>query len=136
METRTNVIVRYAETDKMGIVHHSNYPVWFEAGRTEFIKKAGIKYSQIEETGLFLPLIKLECSYKKPAFYEDELVIKTKIGEYTMTRISFFYEVLRSGENEMLASGKTFHVWTGRDLKPLNLKKHFPQIYELISKNL
>ena len=79
MTTETNLIVRYAETDQMGIVHHSNYPIWFEAARTDYIKKIGLPYSKIEERGLLLPLIELNCKYKGAARYEDEVVIKTKL---------------------------------------------------------
>lgn len=135
METKTKLIVRYAETDKMGIVHHSNYPIWFEAGRTAFIKEAGMQYSLIEDKGLMLPLIKLECSFYKPAFYEDEIIVRTKIEDFTPIRLTFSYGVFRWGDDELIVAGKTFHVWTGEDLKPLSVKKHSPEVYDLIIRN-
>lgn len=128
----TKFIVRYAETDQMGIVHHSNYPVWFEAGRTDFIKKMGVPYSKIENDGLLLPLIELRCKYKGAARYEDEIIVKTSIKEFTITRISFHYEVYKNNENAIITEGETEHAWTTKLLKPINLKKCYPELYHLI----
>lgn len=132
--SETEIIVRYAETDQMGIVHHSNYPVWFEAARTDFIKKMGMPYSQIEERGFLLPLIELNCKYKGSARYEDRIVIRTRMKAISYSRITFSYEVLRHGEDLILTLGETMHVWTDKELRPLNIKKHAPDIYELLSK--
>ena len=128
----TKFIVRYAETDQMGIVHHSNYPVWFEAGRTDFIKKMGLPYSKIEEMGFMLPLIELRCSYKGAARYEDEITVRTVIKEFTNIRITFYYEVYRNDEPGCITTGETMHVWTDRNMKPVNIKRHSGQIYNLI----
>ena len=132
--SETEIIVRYAETDQMGIVHHSNYPIWFEAARTDFIKKMGMSYSQIEKRGFLLPLIELNCKYKGSAKYEDRIIVKTGIKAITYSRITFFYEVFRFGEDAIITLGETMHVWTDKELKHLNIKKHAPDIYELISK--
>jgi acyl-CoA thioester hydrolase len=132
MVSETHLIVRYAETDKMGIVHHSNYAIWFEAGRTDFIKKAGITYSEIEDRGIMLPLIELKCKFKIPALYEDEIIIKSSIKEMTNTRIIFYYEVVRIGDTPViLSTGETMHVWTDKNLKPVNLKKYSPELFGL-----
>jgi acyl-CoA thioester hydrolase len=130
--SKTEITVRYAETDKMGIVHHSNYPIWYEAGRTDFIKKLGMSYSSLEERGIMLPLIELKCKFLKSAYYEDELVVKTSIKSLSYTRISFYYEVFRKSSGEMISTGETMHVWTDRKIKPVNIKKHLPEIYELM----
>ncbi|MDP4092563.1 MAG: thioesterase family protein [Bacillota bacterium] len=130
--SETKFIVRYAETDQMGIVHHSNYPVWFEAGRTDFIKKMGMPYSRIEESGSMLPLIELKCNYKGYSKYEDEITVKTRIKEMTPLKLRFYYEVYRNNEPELITSGETLHVWTTTDLKPVNIKKHAPEIYQLV----
>ena len=134
METETKLIVRYAETDKMGIVHHSNYPIWFEVGRTDFISKIGMHYCELEKEGVMLPLIDLKCSYKSPARYEDKIVIKTRINKLTFTRISFYYEVYKENECLPIATGETTHAWTDRNLKPINMKKHFPHVFEILKK--
>ncbi|HHV98165.1 MAG TPA: acyl-CoA thioesterase [Clostridiaceae bacterium] len=131
--SETQLIVRYAETDQMGIVHHSNYPIWFEAGRTDFIRELGMPYSAIEEEGILLPLIRLECHYKGFAKYEDEIKVKTSIKKLTYTRIIFYYEIYKNNEEKPITTGETEHAWTTRNLKPLNLKKHSSHIYDLLS---
>ena len=130
--TETFFTVRYAETDQMGIVHHANYPVWFEAGRTDFIKKLGMPYSKIEESGLMLPLLELRCCYKGAARYEDEITVRTSLKEMTLTRVAFYYEVYKSNSPDIITTGETMHVWTNRELKPINIKKAAPHIYSLI----
>lgn len=130
--SETLLTVRYAETDRMGIVHHSNYPVWFEAGRTDFIKKLGLPYSRIEESGTMLPLIELRCRFKGTSGYEDQITVITAIKELSNTRITFHYEAYKNNEPNPIADGETVHVWTNSILKPVNIKKHAPLIYELL----
>lgn len=132
--SKTCFIVRYAETDQMGIVHHSNYPIWFEVGRTEFIKELGMTYSQIENEGLMLPIIEVRCKYKMPAKYEDKITIITKIKEITNVRLTFTYEVLRNDDPVVIAYGETYHAWTDKQLKPVNIKKNAPAIYKFFEK--
>lgn len=131
--SETNLIVRYAETDQMGIVHHSNYPIWFEAGRTDFIKSAGMSYSEIEEAGILLPLIELKCNYKGAARYEDEIIVKTSIKEITYTKITFYYEVFNNRQPKAITTGETLHAWTDRNLKPVNMKKAAFHVYQLLN---
>ncbi len=131
MTSKTEFIVRYAETDQMGIVHHSVYPVWFEAGRTEFIKIAGMSYSEIEERGLLLPLISLQCIYKGFSKYEDKIIVETFIKDIAAVRIIFGYEVSKNGDGKVITEGETSHAWTNKNLKPVNLKKAEPGLYEL-----
>ena len=130
IESETEIIVRYAETDQMGIVHHSVYPIWYEVGRTEFAKEIGINYSKMEELGIKMPLVELACKYYEPVHYEDELIIKTSINKITPARIVFNYKVINKENNKMLGIGSTMHAWVGKDLRPINLKKHFPEIYQ------
>ncbi|NLV36002.1 MAG: acyl-CoA thioesterase [Clostridiaceae bacterium] len=132
--TQTPFVVRYAETDQMGVVHHSNYPVWFEAGRTDFIRKMGLPYSKIEEDGAMLPLLELKCSFKGFARYEDEIIVKTSIKDYTGTRLMFHYEVCKAGSDKPITEGETVHCWTDSSLKPVNIKKFRPEIFDLIEK--
>lgn len=134
--SETKIIVRYAETDQMGIVHHSNYPVWFEAGRTDFIRKMGMPYSKVEENGAMLPLIELNCRYKGFAKYEDEITIKTSVKENTGIRLAFHYEVFRNNEADPITTGETIHVWTNTNLKPVNLKKFRPELFQLVNSAL
>lgn len=134
--SETFFTVRYAETDQMGVVHHSNYPIWFEAGRTDFIKELGIPYSAVEERGCMLPLIELKCFFKGAARYEDEIVVKTSIKSMSVVRITFYYEVYIKGKPDLITSGETVHAWTNRELKPINIKKAQPSLYELMAKAL
>ncbi len=131
--SKTEIVVRYVETDQMGIVHHSNYPVWYEAARTDYIKGIGMSYSEIEKRGFLLPLLELNSKYKGAARYEDELIISTIIKELSYTRITFYYEVYNKSNNVLINFGETMHTWTNRDLKPLNIKKHAPDIFDLMS---
>lgn len=134
--SETLLSVRYAETDQMGIVHHSNYPVWFEAGRTDFIKKMGMSYSEIEERGAFLPLIELKCTFSGVARYEDRIVVRTSIKEYNGVRLTFFYQVCMENTGKIITEGETVHAWTNGDLKPVNLRKFKPEIHQLVTSAL
>ena len=132
--SETKIVVRYAETDQMGIVHHSNYPIWYEAGRTDLIKEFGCTYSEMEKKGVMLPLLSLTSNYRMPAFYEDELIVKAFVEKMTYTRITFGYEVYKVGEDKPINTGTTSHVWTDMSLKPVNLKKYNEELYNLIAK--
>ncbi|MCK5811968.1 MAG: acyl-CoA thioesterase [Clostridiales bacterium] len=132
----TKITVRYAETDQMGIAHHSNYAIWFEAARTEFIKELGISYSDCEKRGLMLPLISLECQFKKPALYDEVLVILSKLDKLTPVRMVIKYEVRKEGFDEIIATGKTGHVWTDLSLRPINLKKKDSHVFLILQKGI
>jgi acyl-CoA thioester hydrolase len=117
-------------------VHHSNYPVWFEAGRTDFIRKMGLPYSKIEESGALLPLIELKCRFNGFARYEDDIVVKTNIVQHTGVRLAFHYEVYRKGSANAITEGETVHVWTDSSLKPVNIRKFKPEINKLIEASI
>jgi acyl-CoA thioester hydrolase len=135
MISEIKVEVRYAETDKMGITHHSVYPIWYEAARTELIKKVGITYSEMERKGIMLPLAELNCKYIIPSTYEDILTIKVWVSKITPARIVFNYETYKEGILKPIATGETIHAWAdSKTLKPMNFKKNFPEYYEKIEK--
>ena len=136
MKTITTLTVRYAETDRMGIVHHSNYPVWFEAGRTDFLRQAGMSYSDIEKRGVLLPLYELTCRYKSPARYEDEVAVVTRVKTLSRVRLILSYDVFLLKDNSLLASGETLHAFTDASLRPLNAEKAVPDIYRLLKQAL
>lgn len=131
----TELIARYAETDQMGIIHHSVYPVWFEAARTEFIKELGISYSECESRGLMLPLIGLECKFHKPAYYEDVIAIESSIQNATPVRLVISYIARNKATDEILATGKTVHVWTDSERKPVDMRKKAPDIFHMMTEN-
>jgi acyl-CoA thioester hydrolase len=95
--------VRYAETDAMGYLHHANYAVYFEMGRTELFRAAGGNYRQMEEQGLFLVVVALECRFRLPARYDDLLTLRTRIARVTPAKLEHDYELLRDGQ--VLATG-------------------------------
>lgn len=134
MISKSIVNVRYAETDKMGIVHHSVYPIWYEIARTDLSKEAGFPYSKMEESGLMTPLVELNCKYYKPAYYGDELIVTATVSKLTPARVIFFYEVFRQGEDKPINTGYTVHAITDGNLKPINSKKLYPEIYSAMEK--
>ena len=133
MQTETTFTARYAETDQMGIVHHSNYTVWFEAGRTDFLKKAGTSNTSIEGYGVLLPLYGMNCQYKSPARYEDEIMVVTRLKKVSRVRLCFSYQVLNVVDHKLLATGETMHAWTDKSLKPVDAEKAVPDAYSMLS---
>lgn len=129
-KSETRITVRYAETDMMGIVHHSRYYPWFEQARTDFIKKSGITYSQMEQMGILLPLTETQCRYLYGLKYEDEVLITCKIDKLTVARIEFSYEVFRLPDMKKMSYGKTKHGFIDKNFRAINLKKTFPDIWE------
>ena len=134
MISKSIVKVRYAETDKMGIVHHSVYPIWYELARTDLSKLAGFPYSKMEAEGLMTPLVELNCKYYSPAYYDDELVVTATVSKLTPARIVFYYEVFRKGQERPINTGYTVHAIVNKDMKPINTKKLFPEIYNAMEK--
>src|SRR5215208_5900285 len=97
------VRVRYAETDKMGVVYYANYLIWFEVGRTEWLRASGWTYREMERDGVALPVIEARCEYRHPTRYDDELEIRTRATRLTAVRVRFDYEVVRAGESRPAA---------------------------------
>jgi len=122
----TEIRVRYAETDQMGIVHHANYLTWFEVGRSELCRARGFSYKEMEdETDALLVVAETYCRYKSPALYEDVLTIRTRVAEVRSRSLRFVYEVYRAVDDVLLAEGETMHVVTDRGKKVRKL----PEIY-------
>jgi len=112
----TNVRVRYAETDRMGLLHHANYIVYFELARTEMLRSKGVSYREVEDSGHFLVIIDLGCKFKKPAYYDDLLTIRTTVARVTHVKIVHEYQVFRTGE--LLAEGHSTLACVDREGKP------------------
>ena len=128
------VRVRYQETDQMKVVYHANYLTWFEMGRTELIRHLGFPYSEVEKRGLYLPVVDVRITYKKPAYYDDIVTIYTRINELSAVRIGFAYEIYREANNkdDLLVTGFSNHVWVNRDFKPVRLDKMAPDLFQLL----
>ena len=105
--------VRYAETDKMGIVYYANYLIWFELGRTEFCRARGFSYRDMEENeDAFLVVAESYARYKAAAYYDDELLVRTHITEMRKRSLRFGYEIVRASDGQVIAEGETGHVIT------------------------
>ncbi len=139
--------VHYKETDQMGVVHHGNYVNWFEIGRTEMMRDAGIAYSDMEKMGLILPVLDMNIKYRQSAHYDECVVVYTCISHYSAVRLQFDYEVRRiSMENDsdrnnfdaseqngvLLATGSTLHMWLNNQWKPARIDKVAPEAFKLI----
>ncbi|GIP38247.1 hypothetical protein J31TS4_15270 [Paenibacillus sp. J31TS4] len=151
--------VRYEETDQMGVVYHANYLTWFEIGRTELIRAAGVPYRTFEERGLLLPLIEAEQAFRKPARYDDIVSLYTRVAAATGRMLEFESQVrLETGAGdpagatgetpgtllrsepvdepagELLVSGRTRHIWVNAEWKPVRLDKREPELFGLLGK--
>jgi acyl-CoA thioester hydrolase len=115
----TRVRVRYAETDRMGVVYYANYLVWFEVGRTEWLRQNGWTYREMEADGMTLPVIEAHCEYRQPAHYDDDIEIRTTARLLTPIRVRFDYEAVRG--DQIVASGYTAHVALDAAGKPCRL---------------
>ena len=115
----TEIRVRYFETDRMGLLHHANYVVYLEQARTDLLRSLGLTYGDLEDECYLLVLTKFELQYKRPAYYDDLLTIRTYVERTTMVRIDHRYEVLRDGE--LLAEAKSTLACVTRDGQPQGL---------------
>ena len=142
-----NLRVQYKDTDQMGVVHHGNYIIWFEIGRTEWMRENGITYRELEEQGLFLPVLGVDLQYKASAYYDDCIAIFTKVATASPVRLEFHYEVRKIEEaafqkqqsqevnepsGELLTKGSSTHMWVNTDWKPAKINKIAPSVYSIL----
>ena len=125
----SRVRVRYAETDKMGVVYYANYFVWFEVGRTDLLRDAGWSYREMELEGIALPVIEAHCEYRQSARYDDELEIRTTGSQLSPVRVAFDYEVVRPSDAATIATGRTIHAALDRDGRPCRLPSRAKGIF-------
>jgi len=119
------VRVRYAETDQMGFAYYGNYMAWFEVGRCEWLRSLGWSYRELEaRDAVMLPVIEAHCEYRRPARYDDELLIRARGELLSPVRIRFTYEVVRADGGAVLASGHTVHASTDLSGRPKRLPAH------------
>ena len=115
--SETTFHVRYAETDAMGVVHHTRYLVYFEEGRSDYMRQREHSYAQVEASGYYLPVSELGARFVGAARYDQRVTIRTWIEELRSRRLTFAYEVVDAGSGEVIVTGFTRHVWTDRDGK-------------------
>ena len=117
--------VRYAETDQMGVVYHSNFLVYFEIGRTDYFRQIGFTYRRMEEDHVYMPVTECYCRYLLPAVYDDELEILTQLEMMSRLKIKFLYEVVRKQDSKLIAKGYTVHVPVNSEGSPCRI----PPVY-------
>jgi len=125
----TTVRVRYAETDRMGVVYYANYFVWFEVARADLLRTLGWTYREMEDTGVFLPVIDAQCEYRRPARYDDELEVRTTGSLTSPIRMEFNYQVQVKGQPEVAALGRTVHAALDRDGRPCRLPARIREVF-------
>jgi acyl-CoA thioester hydrolase len=121
--------VRYAETDKMGVVYYANYFVWFEVARTDLLRSLGWTYREMEHAGVALPVIEAHCDYHRPARYDDEMEVRAKGRMLSPVRMEFTYEVVRRDDQMVAASGRTVHAALDIAGKPCRLPDRIRQLF-------
>jgi len=134
MIVSTKIVPRYAETDQMGIIHHSVYAIWYEQARTEYFNQVGMRYDEIEKDGIMTPLVELNCKYKIPAYYNQEVEIKTKIIKLTPVKFTLEYDIYNK-DGKLINIGLTTLAWAdAKTFKIINLQKKKPSMYQHLEK--
>ena len=119
--------INYYETDRMGVVHHSNYIRFLEEARCYWMDKIGIPFSTFEENGITIPVLGVNCTYKYHVTFDDTILINVFVKEYSGVRMTVGYEVRDKKNDKIVLLGETKHCFTDKNLKPINLKKYAPE---------
>jgi acyl-CoA thioester hydrolase len=126
----TRLRVRYAETDQMGVVYHANHLIWFEVGRVEFMRQLGFSYRDMErEDGRFIAVAEAKCRYRAPVFYDEEVIVRTKLRSVRRSVVHFGYELLRAADGTIVAEGETTHVVTDKKMKAVGLPEKYLKVF-------
>ena len=121
--------VRYAETDKMGVVYYANYLVWFEVARADLLRSLGWSYREMEIAGISLPVIEAECQYLRPARYDDEIEVRTEGRMLSPVRMEFHYQVVKRADQTVAAAGRTVHAALDPAGKPCRLPERVREVF-------
>lgn len=127
----TTIRVRYAETDQMGVVYHGNYFTWFEVGRVELCRQLGFEYKRMEiEDDSIIVVAEASCRYKRPARFDDVLIVRTRVRQSQRRTLRFAYDIIDQQSNQLIATGETTHVICDHEGRPKSLpekyRKYFP----------
>jgi acyl-CoA thioester hydrolase len=130
----TRLRVRYAETDKMGVVYHSNHFVWFEVGRVELLRQLGFSYRDMENTdGRFIAVVEAKCRYRAPVRYDEEVLVRTQLLNARDSVIHFGYELKRADDGTLLAEGETTHIVTDAEMKIAVLPEKYLKVFRSVA---
>lgn len=124
--------VHYHETDRMGITHHSNYIKWMEQARVDYLERIGYSYARMEREGILSPVIGIECAYKHPTTFDDEVAIRVEVEEFRGVRLVIRYHMSKVSDDTTVLTGKSTHCFTTPEGKPIILKKQFPELDALL----
>jgi len=129
LQHTTQIRVRYAETDQMGVVYHANYVVWMEVGRVEAMRAAGLSYADMEKDGVKVAVMGIEVDYRAAAVYDDLVDITIKVVEANLRKMRIEYEMRRSPSGKLLATGSTRHLFLNNELRPVRCPEKYFQIF-------
>lgn len=124
----------YYETDRMNVIHHSNYIRWFEEARIYFMKQVGFPYDKMESMGIMMPVLSAECHYKNSVKFGDTVLIETAISLFNGFKMEIQYKIYNKETGKLCAYGNTSHCFTDMQMKPLRIKKTHSEIYEIFDK--
>ena len=133
----TSLRVRYAETDQMGVVYHSNYIIWFEVGRVEMLRQLGFTYREMEaEDHVHIAVVDIRCRFKAPARYDDLITIHTRLLNVRESLLHFGYQIIRAEDGTLLAEGETIHIVVDSELNRMSLPpKYLPSFLQAAGKS-
>jgi len=132
----TRLRVRYAETDQMGVVYHSNHLVWFEIGRVELMRQLGFSYRDMErDDGCFIAVAEVKCRYRAPVRYDEEVVVRTRLKGVRESVVQFTYELVRAENGALLAEGETTHIVTDANMKVAALPEKYLKVFREVFRN-
>ena len=132
----TRLRVRYAETDQMGVVYHSNHLIWFEVGRVELMRQMGFSYRDMErDEGRFIAVAEVKCRYRAPVYYDEEVLVRTWLKTVRNSVIVFSYELARAETGALLAEGETTHIVTDSNMKVSPLPEKYLSAFRAAAKS-
>lgn len=130
LQHTTEIRVRYAETDQMGVVYHANYVVWMEVGRVEAMRSAGLNYAEMEREGVRVAVLGVEVDYKTAAKYDDVVAVTAKVVEVQSRKMRIEYEIHRVADGQLLATGATRHLFISHEMKPVRCPEKYFQLFQ------
>ena len=125
--------VYYYETDKMSVMHHSNYIRIFEETRVSYLQQAGMPFEDIEAKGLMMPVLSVECRYKRPLVFDEPFAVYAKIVKFNGATLNMEYRIVSRKSGELCAEGTSSHCFTDMNMKPVRTKHSYPDVYQLFA---
>lgn len=131
LTTETLVRSRYPDCDRMGVVHHAVYPVWYELARMDWLERAGLTFRLLQSLGVNPTMVDLHIRYLAPVTYPQAVTIRTHLGQYAPKKLELIY-TLTTDQGVLAGEATTFHIWTGPDNRAYDLEKYQPEVYGMV----